>query len=233
MRLRWFACEILFRECSFLAAQSPHKIDLSFLPRGLHSEPQTQMRTALRAEINAVDESRYDAILLGYAFCGGGVVGIETKSIPLIIPRAHDCFTLILGDRKRYRNYFCEHCGTYFQSYGWWERGQEITPCFVDINQEELTARFGEEGANYLQEKMSLEHYSRLAYIATEIDPDAQAENAVVAHAKNRGWDYEKIAGDLGILRRLAFGEWNEKEFFILAPRTPLAANAAWKIDEE
>jgi hypothetical protein len=39
----------------------------------------------------------------------------------MIIPKAHDCITLFLGSKERYRTYFDAHPGTYWYTPGWVE----------------------------------------------------------------------------------------------------------------
>ena len=54
--------------------------------------------------------------------CNNGVAGLRTKRVSLIVPRTHDCITLLLGSKERYREYFDAHPGTYFHFTGWIER---------------------------------------------------------------------------------------------------------------
>ena len=54
----------------------------------------------------------YDAILLGYCLCSNGIVGLSSRKVPLIIPRGHDCITLLLGSREKYQEYFNTHRGS-------------------------------------------------------------------------------------------------------------------------
>ena len=94
------------------------------MPKGLHDLGSEQMQARVQEAVDAVDTEAYDAILLGYGLCNNGLVGITAKDIPLVLPRAHDCITLFLGDRKRYSTYFIDHPGTYFKTSGWIERGK-------------------------------------------------------------------------------------------------------------
>jgi len=52
------------------------------------------MQARLQAAIDKVEERQYDALLMGYGLCNNGIVGLTTKSIPLVIPRGHDCITV-------------------------------------------------------------------------------------------------------------------------------------------
>ena len=48
------------------------------------------------------------------------------------------------------------------------------------------------------------------------VEPDASFEQRARDEAKERGWSYEKLKGDIGMIQRLVNGEWNEKEFLVV-----------------
>ena len=45
---------------------------------------------------------------------------------PLVLPRAHDCITLLMGSRTEFERYFQDHPGVYYRSTGWVERGADL-----------------------------------------------------------------------------------------------------------
>ncbi len=96
MRLKIIACEVLFREICLCAAHTRNIISTEFLERGLHDNPDS-LRSEVQRKIDETDESEYEGILLGYALCSNGVMGVQARGIPLVIPKAHDCVTLFLG----------------------------------------------------------------------------------------------------------------------------------------
>ena len=53
MRLRIVACEIFFRELCHLAARSRNKVDVEFLPKGLHDQGGSVMRGRVQAAVAA------------------------------------------------------------------------------------------------------------------------------------------------------------------------------------
>jgi hypothetical protein len=126
MRLKLLACEIVYRELCAAVSRSVNQVDAEFLPKGLHDVGQAGMSSRLQEALGRVDESRYDAVLLGYALCSNGLVGLAARSVPLVVPRAHDCITLFLGSKERYLEYFQNHPGVYFKTSGWIERGDGL-----------------------------------------------------------------------------------------------------------
>ena len=124
MRLKFVICKVLEKEAFLCAARSKNIVDVVTMPQGLHAEPHK-----LRAEVQkAIDETtdrqgrRYDAVILGYGLCSNGIDGLTAK-IPLVVPRAHDCITLLVGSIKKYKEYFDSHRGVYWYSPGWIETG--------------------------------------------------------------------------------------------------------------
>ena len=120
LHLKVLACEVAAREIYLCAARSANTVSVELLTQGLHDNSDT-MRAELQQHIDAVDCSRFDAILLGYGLCNNGIVGLRAPAIELVVPRAHDCITLLLGSKERYAEEFEARPGTYYYSSGWLE----------------------------------------------------------------------------------------------------------------
>ncbi len=236
MRLKLIACEILYRELCAAVARSVNQVDLEFLPKGLHDIGQEGMSRRLAEVLDAVDDSSYDAVVFGYALCSNGVVGIQARSVPVVIPRAHDCITLFFGSKERYLEYFQANPGTYFKTSGWVERGDQLEQATGESiaresgmtqSFEELVAKYGEDNARFLHEQLCnmVRNYGQVTYIEMGIEPDDRYERESRRLASQRGWKYDHVRGDMTLVRALVDGPWDEERFLVLQPGQRVAAS--------
>ncbi len=234
MRLKLIACEILFREFCWATARSPHRVDVEFLPKGLHDIGQIGMNSRLVEVVEAVDAEQYDAILMGYALCSNGLVGLKAKEVPIVLPRAHDCITLFLGDKQKYLDYFQSNPGVYFKTSGWIERGEQLEQLGPDSFQSqsgmndsyaELVEKYGEDNAKFLADQFAdmTHNYSKLTFIEMGIEPDDRFEQETRRQADERGWQYEKLVGNMRLITDLIEGNWDDSRFLVVPPGHEIA----------
>jgi hypothetical protein len=236
LRLRCIGCEVLARPIYLCAAMSPRTVDVSLLRIALHETPAT-LRARLQAEIDAAGPE-YDAVVLAYGLCGGATVGLAAGRVPLIVPRAHDCITVFLGSRERYQREFAKHPGTYWYAADYLERSDRemegastglfgvgaSTDAELQAAYAEYLERFGRDNADYLMETMGAwrEHYDRAVLLDLPIGGSADAERRAKAEAERRGWLFERVTGDLLLIRRLLEADWAD-DFLVLQPGQRLA----------
>jgi hypothetical protein len=263
MRLLALTCEVLARSVYLCAARSPHVVDVHLNRRGLHDDPPS-LRAILQGEIDAAGaigaagdryvapgaasvaaaagtpssaSAPYDAIVLAYGLCGAATAGLQARSIPVVVPRAHDCITLFLGSRDRYAAEFTGHPGTYWYVQDFVERSDEggafegmgaVSDAEARAIYGEYVAKYGEDNAAYLMEALGAwrSHYDRAAFVDMAIAGElgsAEVEARARDDAARRGWSFEKLAGELVLVRRLLDGDWGPEDFLVLRDGERLA----------
>lgn len=234
MRYAFIGCEVLFREFCVAAAQARTVVDPIMMPQGLHSIP-ADLRARVQGEIDRLEagperikyeerdiipREKYDAILLGYALCSNGVVGLTSQRVPLVIPRGHDCVTILLGSKERYREYFDTHRGVYWYSSGWIERTLQPGRERWEVTRRYYVEKYGEENAEYLMEME--QSWFKEYHWATYIDwglPTADADKQLTRDCADfLGWQYDEVPGDPQLMIDFLNGEWDEDRFQVIPP---------------
>ncbi|MEE4195701.1 MAG: DUF1638 domain-containing protein [Anaerolineae bacterium] len=227
MKLKCISCEALARILYYNAASSPHTIDIDLFELGLHNEP-AELQKILQHAIDSVAAEKYDAIVLGYGLCGKATQGIAARDMKIVVPRAHDCITLFLGSRARYQQEFEEHTGTYWYAADYIERTVDPNTALslgastmgnVQEQYDQYVEKYGEDNAKYLMEVMGgwEKHYNRAAYINYDFYPSPVAEGRAQQDAQKNDWSFDRVAGNLVILKKLLYGEWDD-DFLVLQP---------------
>lgn len=228
MRLKCITCEALARMVYHAAAFSEHVVDVSLYEIGLHGDPP-KLQTTLQDAIDAVPSDKYDAIVLGYGLCGKATEGLRARNLPIILPRAHDCITLFLGSRVRYQQEFEENTGTYWYSADYIERNTNpsvtlslgaATFATDEKQYQEYVEKYGKENADYLMSVMGgwQKHYKRAAYLDMGIFQSAFAEQRAREDAEKNNWTFDRVAGNVILIKRLLDGDWDARDFLRLEP---------------
>jgi hypothetical protein len=234
VRYAFIGCEVLFREFCLAAAHASATVDVVMLPQGLHNTP-ADLRVRVQAEIDALDygpehvqaanteglpASKYDAILLGYALCSNGVVGLTSRRVPLVIPLGHDCVTLLLGSKEAYRAYFDSHRGVYWYTSGWIERTMQPGRERWEYTRQHYAAQYGEENAEFLMEMEQgwFKEYAWATYINWDLPTAARDRAYTRACAEFLGWNYDEVQGDPRLLYDFLDGTWDADRFLVVPP---------------
>ncbi len=228
MKIRCLTCEALARMVYYNAAFSPHIIDVEIIRLGLHNTPEL-LRGTLQARIDALAGAGYDAVVLAYGLCGKSTNGLAARDIPVVIPRAHDCITLFLGSRQRYQDQFENHPGTYWYALDYLQRREDTGTVLslgasdfgADLQKthQEYVQKFGADNADYLMSIMGAwqEHYQRAVYVDMEVGDGSQVEELAKYDATTRGWTYERMNGDMILIKKLLSGDW-DGDFQLVRP---------------
>jgi len=226
MRFQFIVCKVLQREAYLCASRSIHVVDVVVMPQGLHNQPD-RLRDEVQKALTRMADAHgrpYDASLLGYGLCSNGVAGIQC-GIPLVIPRAHDCITLLLGSKESYKQYFDTHQGIYWYSAGWIENNLQPGRERREQTYREYFEKYGEDNAEYLMEMEQtwMKEYSWATYIDWELPASADYRKYTRECADYLCWNFDEVKGKSGLLMKLVNGEWDENEFLVVQPGRKIA----------
>jgi hypothetical protein len=234
MHLKVIACEVMARELYHCAARARNTVEIELCPQGFHDNADI-CRTELQRRIDAVDPDQFQAILLGYFLCSNSVLGVGASRLPLVIPRGHDCITMLLGSKERYGTFFEERPGTYYFSSGWLEyhqRGGKRVPydersgLAPQQTYRDLVAKYGEDNAKYIAQVLGnwQQHYTHAALIDFDFVDGLPLEARVRQICAEHGWEFVRIEGDLTLMQRWLDGDWSADDFLVLQPGQRIAA---------
>lgn len=205
MKAKVFACYTLADEIQKIL---PPMIDLELLPYALHREPQ-KLQYELQQRIDA--DLEHDTLLFGYGLCSYGVVNLHSERHTLVIPRVHDCISILMGARQIYDKEF-ENCpGSIYLSKGWIDQGAEPLAEFKRYSES-----FGEENAQWMIDTQ-YGNYQRVVFIDTGVGNSEELAKYSNEVAKYIKVDYQEQQGSLRLIEKLILGDWDE-EFVVTPP---------------
>ncbi len=176
-----------------------------WLDAGLHNHPD-RLRAKLQEEIDRI--GNVAVIILAFGFCGLALLGIKARQARLVIPRADDCISLLLGSTER-REALAEEAGTYFLSRGWMEHKNSI---WHEYNY--CSRKYGSEKATAMLRAV-LAHYHRLAYIRTGDRPVGAYLKKAEEFAARLGLQHLVVEGSPAYFQKLLLGPWDH-HFLVL-----------------
>ena len=228
LRLKFIACSVLKREAYYCAAKSRNMVEVCLLEQGLHNTPDKLREEISKALTQTCDVqgNKFDAIILGYGLCSNGIVGLSCE-LPLIVPRAHDCITLLLGSKEKYKEYFDSHRGVYWYSCGWIESTPMPGKERVEQTRAEYAEKYGEDNADYLMdmEQNWMKEYQWATFVDWDFDVCDKYAEYTKQCAEFMGWKFDRITGSSSLMQKIVDGDWLNEDFLTLQPGEQIAEN--------
>jgi len=205
MNAKVFACSTLADEIQKIL---PSNIELELLPYALHREPQ-KLQFELQQRIDT--DTEHDTLLFGYGLCSYGVVNLHSLRHTLVIPRVHDCISILMGSREIYNREFEKCPGTIYLSKGWIDQGAEPLAEF-----KRHTETYGEENSQWMIDTQ-YSNYKRVVFIDTGVGNTDELVKYSGKVAKYIKVDYQVQKGSLHMIEKLIQGDW-DVEFVVTPP---------------
>ncbi|MBK1875608.1 DUF1638 domain-containing protein [Pelagicoccus mobilis] len=220
------SCDVFQDEIEAYSEGSKQFAEIETLEMGLHDNPD-RLRSEITAAISRIESNpEVETILLAYGLCGNGLTGIEANRCTLVIPRAHDCISILLGGMAPHRDQLLKNPGTYFYSPGW-IRGKRVPGPDREKHIRTLYAERFEDDEEMIDELVDADrdafrHYNCAAYV--DITNNQTAESYCKSCAQHQGWTYKRMNGNPAMLQDLLSGNWDPSRYLHVPPGKRIVA---------
>ena len=207
------ACSMLRDELQQAMKEVGCTLPVTWLDAGLHNYPG-RLRQTLQ---DALDRSGgFQRVLLCYGFCGNSIAGIRAGDFEVILPKADDCLTLLLGSQQR-RLEITKEAGTYFLTRAWIHGDRNLLTEY-----RYAVEKYGEKQGKWIFQTM-FGHYRRLGLLDTGCYPLAEAEQEAQSMAQLLHLSCCTLPASNQRLKDLLTGPWPAEWFLHLSPGELLA----------
>ncbi len=208
-------CNTLEDELGLLLRELGLDHQVVWVEAGMHNQPDK-----LRDHLNgALREIKARRVLMAMGQCGGACAGLLAGDYELVIPRADDCLSVLMGSMEK-RKAAGRTTPTYFLTAGWLRHTESLINAFARDSE-----RLGPEKARRAY-RIMLKHYRRFGFIDTGAYDLNLEKEKIAPLAEILGMDLERLEGDPGWLKRLLTGPWPPSEFITIAPHSRLEPSA-------
>ncbi len=206
------ACSTIRNELEKAAEETNCPYRFIWVESGLHLVTDS-LRRRLQEELDRISDAQ--RVLLAFGFCGNAVLGLKSGDHELVIPRADDCITLLLGSREN-REQCSRQGGVYFLTRGWLEGEINIWKEYQAV-----LARFGQERTDRIYRRM-LAHYKFLGLIDTGAYDLSSLLPSVREISDTLKLELIILEGTDRYLKRFLSGPWTSDHFIIIPPLTTI-----------
>lgn len=207
MNTQIIACRTVERELTQCIQNTGVDYPILWVESGLHNTPK-KLNRAVQA---LIDEAEADRLLLAMGFCGNSLVGLESKGRTLILPRADDCISLLLGSNEN-RAAIARENAAYFLTEGWLSGERNLW-------KEHLHAveKYGRDQAMELA-RMLYSHYRTLALLDTGTADMTALLDGTEIIAQTLSLEQKIVPASLSWLENLLTGPWHSDRFLTVPP---------------
>jgi len=219
-KLAIISCSVLDTEVLHYAKALEHIVHIEMMPQGLHNDPPLLQRELQKMIDHIEAQTDAQAIALVYGLCSRGTEGVIAKRCKIVIARAHDCITHLLGSKERYGEYVKDHPGTYWYSPGWNKYHTPPGQARHELLHRQYVEKYGEDNAEFLMEHE--QHWFSSYDRATYVDLTVGVTQEDVEYTQNCAdwlkWKYDHQQGDPDLLISLLAGRWDNERFMVVEP---------------
>lgn len=214
------SCEIFRPELELLAREGVELPKTVFLEAQLHNIPD-KLRSSVQGVVDEFEAEHPEpcTILLSYGLCGRGMCGVHARQATLVVPRIHDCISMLLGQEHNRENALTREGAIYWSSPGYLESFQINLHLHYDQRLAMFEAKFGKAKALRMMkaEQAIYRNYHCLGYIAWP-EWKGRYEDTAREVASTVGIPFTEYRGNSSFLRELVAGGHDRRRFLHIQP---------------
>lgn len=198
MKRKIICCSVFQPYIEELNKKHNMDLDIEYYEVKLHNEPK-KLYQELQSKIDNIHG--VDEILLMYGLCGHATTELRARNCPVTLLKVHDCFSILLGGKKRFIELFSNRLSTGWNSasyrldeFGYNKTSQEYLQYVED---------YGEENADYLMETLYANQGQKI-YLDFGLKEDE--ENLSGDHK------FEVISGSYNLIEDIVFNGNRDNE---------------------
>jgi hypothetical protein len=185
-------------------------IPLKVMDYALHSTPK-EMPAKLNIALQELMKQGCQRAALGYGLCSNGTVGVKTGG-ELIVPRCHDCISMLLGSPARYMDTFNRYPGTLFLSDGWVRNAGDP----LSTVEQRYVPRLGEKRA-FKGMSLEIANYKYICLINNGVGDYKFLKERALENCRAFHKEYMELEADLSFFQAMLDGPRKENDFLVLA----------------
>lgn len=219
-------CKTIKAEVNKAIEETGFEAPVIYLESGLHNFPEN-LHKVLQTELDRI--SNVDQVLMVMGYCGNAILGLKPEGFRVVVPKADDCLTMLLGSQKK-RKEVQNDLPTYFLSKGWLDSLEAIEgTMYEDFNRTEK--KYGRARAEKIL-RLTFKHYHRIGLIDTgTFELKGLLERAQI-HADFLKLKCDVIPGTLNFITKFLTGPWDD-DFLIFNSGETIALEHIFGNDEK
>jgi hypothetical protein len=202
-------CDVVRSEMERVVGE--RDIPLKVMDYALHATPK-DMPGKLNSAVEELTLAGCSKVALGYGLCSNGTVGVKADA-ELIVPRCHDCISMLLGSPARYMETFNKCPGTFFLSDGWFRNGGDP----LSTVEQRYAPKMGEKKA-FKGMSLEIANYKYICLVNNGVGDIKHMRERAKENCLAFKKEYMELDADLSYFEAVLDGPYIDSDFLVLSP---------------
>ncbi|MGL4392879.1 MAG: DUF1638 domain-containing protein [Fusobacteriaceae bacterium] len=215
--IKIISCNIFENMLKNILKEKSCQFEVTYIGMENHVIPSKLKELIIEEIIKTEVSKKYTKIILLYGLCGNAIEGISS-SLPIVVPKAHDCCAIFLESGKKFYENFSERLSAEWYTSDYLEKIEELKK--IDENFKMNYSRnsldyyiekYGEDNGKYLYEILS-NSKKEIIFIKTISENDEKN----IVYLKQQYESVEIVNGGKAFVEKILDEKTEDKEILYL-----------------